>query len=335
MIDPIEAEIRNLVAIQRQGNTVARVGRKVFREQVLEGSAAAVARRDPVGVLPRYRPGRLEKLLQELAAVARSGYRDIYNALADELAAIGVTQARWIGGVLRNNVKGADATIGVPVTRGAARAALREGAIDGLTLREWLRRAESAYVEAAKREVRRVVAANGTSDEVRRAVTGRAARTARRHLDVLSRTATTYIANTAKEVVYQANSDVLSGIEFVATLDSRTTIICARWDGTVWPVDSPNIQRPPLHVGCRSALAPVVDWEGLGLETPKRGTRASEQGQTSAATYDRWFRGQSEAKQDSIVGPTRARLYRDGKITFRDMVTRDNRLVPVSELIQR
>ena len=335
MVDPIESEVRNLVALHRQGNHVARVGRKAFRESVLPGSVAAVARRDPVSVLPRYRPGRVDKLLQELAAAARAGYRDIYAALAGELAAIGVTQARWAGTILRSSVEGIDATIGVPVTRGSALAILREGAIDGLTLREWLDRAERAYVQASKREIRRVVDSGGTSDQVRRAVTGRAAMTARRHLNVISRTATTYIANTAKSVVYEANSDVLSGIEFVATLDSRTTIICARWDGKVWPVDSPRIQRPPLHVGCRSALAPVVDWEGLGLEAPKRGTRASEEGQTNAATYDRWFRRQSNAKQNSIVGPTRARLYRDGKITFRDMVTRDNRVVPVGELNQR
>lgn len=333
-MDPIEHEVRNLVRLHRHSNAVARGARRAFRRAVLSRAAAAAGRHAPTTVLPRYRDGRVEKLLAELVGAARAGYRDVYRTMLDDLAAIGVDQSRYAASVLSDAVAGATATITAPVNLGQARRMVREGSIDGLTLKEWLSAAEGSYVDAAKREVRRVVASGGTSDAVRRAMTGRTARTARRHLDSLARTATTFVASRGKEETYRANSDVLAGIEFVATLDSRTTIVCARWDGTVWPVDDPGIQRPPLHVGCRSTLAPVVDWDGLGLEPPRSGTRASEDGPTSARSYDKWFRRQSREKQDAIVGPTRGKLYRSGKIAFRDMVTRDNRVAPIDQLTQ-
>ena len=85
---------------------------------------------------------------------------------------------------------------------------------------------------------------------------------------------------------------------------------------------------------CRSILSPVVDWKGLGIDPPAESTRASSTGQVKASTtYEEWFSGQSDGVQNDIIGPARAKLFRAGKITFRDMVGKDNRVLSVAELV--
>jgi len=151
----------------------------------------------------------------------------------------------------------------------------------------------------------------------------------------IARTAITHIANEGHMASYKRNADVLAGVEFTATLDARTTVVCARWDGTVWDVDDPKKQQPPLHYNCRSVLTPVVDWEGRGIEPPAESTRASSGGQVPASqTYEEWFRRQPKGVQDDIIGPARADLFRAEKISFRDMIGKDNRVVTIAELQQ-
>lgn len=69
----------------------------------------------------------------------------------------------------------------------------------------------------------------------------------------LARTETSEVYNQGHLRAYE-NSGVVKYVEFIATLDERTSPICSALHGTVWPVGSPDIQRPPLHFNCRSRL---------------------------------------------------------------------------------
>ena len=75
-----------------------------------------------------------------------------------------------------------------------------------------------------------------------------------------------------------------------------------------------------LHFNCRSVSVPVLkSWRELGIDADElpAGTRASMDGQVPAdLTYAQWFAKQSAKRQDEIVGPTRGRLYRAGRVTF-------------------
>lgn len=327
--DPIEAEVRNLVRLNRQSNQIRRRVRAWLRG-VLAEVYASIARHDPTSVAARYQAGRVAKLLDEVATVSRLGYAEIRRLMEAELVTLGAEQGAWAAALIRDATEGAaKASVG----RGAVRDVLRTEHMLGLTLREWVETAENAFIANATRAIRNDVDRGVTGETIRRSVAGPVARKTRRHLDAIVRTAVTFTSNRAHMATYEANADVLAGVEFLATLDSRTTVICARWDGTVWKVGDPSIQRPPLHVNCRSQIVPVVDWKGLGLEPPARGTRASEAGQTTAETYEVWFRGLPDAKQNAIIGTARAELFRRRKISFRDMVTRDNRVIPIGELV--
>ena len=135
-----------------------------------------------------------------------------------------------------------------------------------------------------------------------------------RQAQALVSTAVAHTANEARQTFYGANDDLIKGVQWVSTLDARTTPICQSRDGTVYPVDSGP--RPPAHFRCRSATAPILkSWKELGIdmEEAPAGTRASMDGQVpEAETYQTWLKKKSAAFQDDVLGPTRGKLFREG-----------------------
>jgi SPP1 gp7 family putative phage head morphogenesis protein len=135
-----------------------------------------------------------------------------------------------------------------------------------------------------------------------------------RQAQALVSTAVAHTANEARQTFYGANDDLIKGVQWVSTLDARTTPICQSRDGTVYPVDSGP--RPPAHFRCRSSTAPILkSWKELGIdmEEAPSGTRASMDGQVpEAETYQTWLKKKSAAFQDDVLGPTRGKLFREG-----------------------
>ena len=159
----------------------------------------------------------------------------------------------------------------------------------------------------------------------------------RRGAEAMVRTSVNHTVNVARTDTYGANSDVIKGIQWVATLDSRTTMICASRDGQVYPIDSGP--RPPAHINCRSSTAPVLkSWKemGISLSEAPEGTRASMDGQVAVSTtYQSWLEGKSAAFQDDILGPTKGKLFRDGGLTLDKFVDRNGAEYTLDELRRR
>ena len=77
----------------------------------------------------------------------------------------------------------------------------------------------------------------------------------------LVRTESCYVANQAEMESYKECE--IEKYRFVATLDMRTSEICASLDGKEFPVDKqqPNVNCPPMHPNCRSTTIAVFDAE--------------------------------------------------------------------------
>lgn len=157
----------------------------------------------------------------------------------------------------------------------------------------------------------------------------------RRQAESIVRTSTTHISAQAREATFAAMPDVVARVQWVSTLDTRTTPVCMGLDGQTFPVGEGP--RPPAHWGCRSTIVPVVKSlrEILG-KTPKdvpESTRASMDGQVSdRLTYGDWLEQQPAARQDEALGVSRARLFRAGKIGVEDLAARDGRTLTLEEL---
>ena len=135
---------------------------------------------------------------------------------------------------------------------------------------------------------------------------------ARRAVAMMTRTTLTHTSAHARDATFRRNADVVPKVRFVATLDLRTSELCASLDGKVYGVDEPH-PMPPLHPNCRSTIQPAIG-EQIGY-------RASLGGRVPAKTrYEQWLRTRSVAEQNLVLGKRKAEAWRAGRLALDDMV---------------
>ena len=112
---------------------------------------------------------------------------------------------------------------------------------------------------------------------------------------------------------------------------------CRARDGKIYPVDSGP--RPPAHIRCRSSISPVTkSWQEMGIDLPEKdaGTRASMDGQVPGdMNYAEWLAKKPAAFQDEVLGATRGRLFRDGKMPLTSFVNNAGREYTLDDLRKR
>ena len=144
------------------------------------------------------------------------------------------------------------------------------------------------FGEEAK-TVRQLVAAGGQSTAV-----------ADNQVVALVRTSINQVANTASQQVYEANQDITKKYRYVATLDSRTSSICAALDGREFEYGRGPM--PPQHFNCRSTTVPIIDPDILPPSTIAK--RASADGPVPINTsYGQWLKDQPLSVQQDVLGP--------------------------------
>lgn len=130
-----------------------------------------------------------------------------------------------------------------------------------------------------------------------------------RHNATMVRTAVQHVSNQSREATWAEND--ITQYRWVSTLDGRTTSQCRTLDGQTFTIGKGP--RPPIHMGCRSCTVAVIP----GLENLSDSlTRASKDGQVGGSvTYYEWLKTQSAEFQNSVLGPVRAALFREGGLT--------------------
>jgi SPP1 gp7 family putative phage head morphogenesis protein len=350
--DPVGGVLRNLLDIQRLGNGVSIEVRSLV-EQLFDELAGEIARVDPSGTeQSRARVVRLEGLLGEIESLVGQSFQEIRRTLTERLAAIGVQQAQWAQSHLSSTVGSVEVDIkSGRVGLGLMRAIVEKDPFEGAPLKAWVDGIEGSLTHQKLGAVRRQLQIGMTGNEplpkLIQRIRGRSdghggfvggvLQTTTRQAEAIARTGVNFIANRGHLETYKANVDILTGLEFTATLDRRTTEICMALDGEILDAKKPDPNKvPPRHWRCRSVLVPVVDWVGLGIEPPVEGKRASADGPVpSSVKYEEWLRAQPAADQDEILGPAKADLFRRGKLSLRDLVTSDQKVLTVAEIRAR
>lgn len=188
--------------------------------------------------------------------------------------------------------------------------------------------------------------------------------------ETLVRTSALTVANHARLASFIQNKDVIDAIQWVATLDSRTTEICMALDGKTWslpedgdpenyggytPIDhDKEFPGPTAHWGCRSTQVPVIrafDVQGADFRKNferrlqdkgfsaaeakkiKSETRASMDGQVGATVgFDDWLKSKDADFVEEALGKKRADLFLDRKLSISDLTDQHNRPLSVDEL---
>lgn len=122
--------------------------------------------------------------------------------------------------------------------------------------------------------------------------------TTKRNAQAVVHTATQHAASAARLKVWEKNTDIVRGYEWVSVLDTRTSSTCRSLDGQKFLLGEGPI--PPIHTRCRSTIYALVDDNG--------------DPDTDLSYYD-WLKGKNAKYQDRVLGPTRGKLLRDGGLT--------------------
>ena len=169
---------------------------------------------------------------------------------------------------------------------------------------------------------------------------------ARKNAASLVQTSVQAVANDARRETFKYNSDVIKGIRQVSTLDSRTSLVCVSYSEAEWDLQFKPIGKTtlpfnggcPRHFNCRSVEVPITKTFkelGVNLPEPKGTTRASSDGLVSVdTTFNSYLTRKGQSYQDEVLGIGRAKLWREGKITLRDLLNSSGRLLTLKELIE-
>lgn len=149
---------------------------------------------------------------------------------------------------------------------------------------------------------------------------------------MMARTGIQSAAAQVTRAYHDENQDVMKGVQWVATLDARTCVICGALDGKTWTYGEPGpddegpiseLPTIPVHPGCRCTTAGAVkSWRELGLnidDVDVPGGRASMNGEVpDSLSFEDWLKDQPEKVQRSVLGVARFDLFRRGELDLED-----------------
>jgi hypothetical protein len=328
--------LSNAIRIERFTASEKKKLFKVFLQMQTELKAKLAS-----GFTP-YEKTRLTKLLKDCTDIINT----FYGGIQSEFDFVGLAKAEAAA------TQTAIASIGLEASLPSAavlKAMVSDSLIQGAPLKDWWEKmgADTAFKFSA--QVRQGVAQGETLQQVIMRIVGSKKKgivgimeISHRHASTLVHDSIMQIANDARMAVYKANADIMKGFEWLSTLDSNTCVSCMAYCGAQWDMGGNSIKgdlplkNPPLHPNCRCVLTPLTKSYrelGLNIDEMPPGTRASDLGQVPAGmTMDAFLKRHDTEYLNDLLGPGRAKLFQDGKITLRQLVDGTGRPLRLDEL---
>lgn len=304
---------------------------------------------------------RLELVLQSVRAVNAAAYERVQRALTEELRAFAAVEADAQLALIEQAVpqQVAQAYSFVRVDPAQVYAAAMARPFQGRLLRQWFEDLQDARVQKRLRDVIAIgYTAGKPTDQIVREIKGTKSNRYtdgflnwdRQQLRTVVHSAIQHLAANVEDATARENADIVKGRQWLSTLDLRTTEMCRIRDRKLYTNDVrpkpvghsiPWLAGPgKIHWGCRSTstlvLKSLAEITGLDLPDATPGTRASMDGQVPAdTTYSEWIQRQPAERQDEVVGPTRGKLMRDGKLPFDAFYTNRGEYLTLDKLRAR
>lgn len=328
--------IRHAISVEKLGAGQARqisrhLSKDVFPELVdkLIGKLKSV---DPDKLSEAWTVERLKRLTTSVDKIILAGMGRAEEALVGNLMDISDYEVEW-NRLTIEKVVPVDIDFTTPNTE-VLRQAVLSCRIEDKKLKTWLKAYKKSTRVEMMNAVRKGISAGESIPEIGRRV-HKVANISRKQAEFIARTAVSSVVNKARKATFEKNTDLIKGEKFIATLDMRTTLVCIGFDGKEFEVgDGPY---PPIHFNCRSNRIPIIkSWKEFGIKDPPPATRASMTGAVpEKITYKTWFRKQPANVQDEVLGKTRGKLYREGKVKIEGFVGKDYDTLTLDQLKRR
>jgi hypothetical protein len=312
--------------------------------------------------------GREDKarLLRQTQAVIEDYYSQASGRNADALGELAKMEATAYAGSIEAAFSGA-ITPSLP-TEATLRQLAKNTLIEGAPSADWWKRQAGDVTFRFKNAVSQGIAQAETNDQIIRRIRGkytgftmvdgeRVSQFAGGILDAprhnaaaLVQTSVQAVANAARRETMGENLDVIKGLRQVSTLDGHTTPQCIAYSQAAWnlpgytplaPNKLPYNGGTPRHWNCRSVEIPITrTFKELGIDLPEFDPSTTSRSATGApVAADMSFgaflkRQEKRGPQfvDDLLGPGRAQLWRDGKITLKQLVDQNGRPLTLREL---
>lgn len=239
---------------------------------------------------------RLQAILRDINNFTIEIYKDMGKELTEEMIEFGKYEADFTKRMFEKGIKGEFTLPRDNVIEAAIRTNPMNVTpnVGGKTIGQTLRQFEKKAAREIIQTIKDGVVIGDTPKDIANSIRSIANNQAQ-NVEALVRTTTNHVATEARKATMQENEDVLEGYQVVATLDSRTTIICAGLDGKVFPLNSNK--QPPFHWGCRSTLIPKVKREfdlfaEVDGERPAIGPDGAQKEVSTRTRFDGWLRDQ-------------------------------------------
>lgn len=225
--------------------------------------------------------------------------------------------------------------------------------VQGATMGDWFSRLQTQTRFELARNIKLGVSLGETNAQIAKRILSQSdkgsevlAKT-RRDANAIVRTSVSTISNEVRQATYAENSEVVEGVQWLSTLDGRTSDICIARSGLVWTLPDykpkghnlPWGGGPPAHWNCRSTSVPYLPpLEEMGIDSSKvpPAMRSSIDGQVAQdLSFSDFLKGKPTEFADEMLGKGRAQLWRDGKITLNQLLDQRGNPLTLAQLQQR
>jgi len=332
----LDCYIRHAVYIERfkagEARKIAQhLDKEVFPE-LIDKLMTKLKMTDPSKLKKVWAIKRLKGLTASVDRIITVGMIKAENVVVKSLMDLAEWEARWNKNVIKKIVPiDIDWTMPSPEV---LRQAVLSSPFEGHKLKTWFKGYKKSVRIGMMGAVRKGISAGESIPDIGKRLR-KVTSLKRKQAGYIARTAVSSVVNNAKEAVFKQNTDLVKSVLFVATLDTRTTLVCINLDGKIFKVGEGK--RPPMHFVCRSTTVPVISsWKEFGIKDPPPATRASMTGAVPAkTTYKGWLRKQSKGTQIKVLGKKRAELYRSGEVKIDKFVSKDYKSLTLKQIARR
>ena len=205
---------------------------------------------------------QLKKINEKLVKIRAQAWIEAQASITYECEKLAENESKWAKRVAKEMT--GEKKLKDPSATSLSRV-VENSLSSGRTVQQWFDKVADDDAARIETVVRQGVSSGWTINQIADNITGTAENgykdgvfnTTRREAVNMARTVCNGVANSAKLAFYQANDDVITGVEILATLDGRTCPVCASLDRKRYKMDE---QAPslPLHNMCRCVLLPVT-----------------------------------------------------------------------------
>jgi hypothetical protein len=319
--------------------------------------------------------GRLDGLLKSVRAARSTAWKDVNQLWTDAMEDIAQSEPAFLDQSL-HAVSPAVLETTLPTAQRLGDIA-KASPFQGRVMGDWAQRVQQGDLDRIEQQIKIGLLQGEDVASISKRLVGTVqmkgtdgvTQITRNNADALTRTSVNAISNAAKQEYYGANADLFHSEVFLATLDARTTLICASNDNKQFEIGKGPV--PPLHWRCRSLRLATLNGEVIGdrpmrnftekqllqeyadkhnlgkitkrdqlphgskgsFDTFARGRMRELTGTVPARTsYQEWLKGQSPTFQDDVLGKTRGQLFREGGLSLDKFVNQNGDRITLEQL---